>query len=291
MLKKEHLRPYIRDSSLSDAFGAFSPILDEVDQLEFIKAIDAVYAERRSLIKILGESDDLVHKLDQILMAIVGILGVMMLFPISGVGPILPIGISLAPMVVILTLAFADTIKSIVAAIVFIFSTHPFDIGDLVYMDRGTYFVRKVRLLSTLFRRWDGVYVYYPNSLLASMSICNVRRTGPQAIRFEVNLSMDSTSTRTIQSLQQKLLAFVEDNPTDYADLQPVLFELRPGLNRVVMVLKLRLQQSFQDPYKRVLRFNKFWGFAKEAMESLGITYETPTMQIQSDELVAPEAE
>lgn len=283
-LKKDHLKPYISDASLPEAFSTFSPIMDEVDQAEFIKAIDAVYAERKSLVKILGENDDLVHKLDQILMGIVGILGVMMLVPISGVGPILPIGISLAPMVVILTLAFADTLKSVVAAIVFIFSAHPFDIGDLVYMDRGTFFVRKIRLLSTLFRRWDGVYVYYPNSLLATMSISNVRRTGPQAIRFEVNLSMDSTSTKTIQSLQQKLLQFVEDNPTDYADLQPVLFELRPGLNKLVMVLKLRLQHSYQDPYRRVLRFNKFWGYTKEAMESLGITFETPTMQIQSDD-------
>lgn len=278
-LNKSHIRPFFTEDSVEEAFRVFSPVLDEIPQAEFIKSIDAVYAERRALVKILGESNDLVRRLDQILRAIAMAIALVLLIPISGLGQALSVGISITPLMVLLTLAFSDTIKSVVAAIVFIFSTHPFDIGDMVYINRSTMYVKQIRLLSTLFRRWDGVLVTYPNSLLSSLPISNVRRTGPQAIRFEVNLSLDKSGTKEISILQERLIKFVTEHTTEFADLQPVVYELRPGLNDVVMVLKLRLRQSYQDPYRRALCFNKFWTFAKGQMEDLGLTFETPILR------------
>ncbi len=146
VLRVQHLRLFFVPSTLDDAFKLFSPLQIECHFVEFSRAIEFVYSERRDLVKILSESDDLIRKLDQILKAILILLAVFLLVPVSGA--ILPI--SFGPLMVILTLAFADTIRSITAAIVFIFATHPFDIGDLVYMERGTYTVRQVRLLSTV---------------------------------------------------------------------------------------------------------------------------------------------
>lgn len=279
-----HLRAFFADPSLNDACGFLNPLgLESVGQADFIRAIEAVYQERTALLRVLSQSGDLVRKLDQILLGLVAWIASMLLVPVSGIGPVVPLGMSVAPPIVILTLALSETIKSVAAAILFIFTTHPFDVGDLVYMEKGTYFVRHIRMLSTVFKRWDGVLVTYPNALLATLPLCNVRRTGPQAIRFEIGLALDTTSNTAIEALQKKLIAFVDANPSDYADLQPVLWEMRQATNRLVAVFKLRLRESYQEPYKRAVRFNKFWGHAKKTLEELGIIYEPPAIPTSAD--------
>lgn len=260
-----------------EAFRVFSPVLDTTGPAEFVRAVEAVYAERRALVRSMRASDDLVRRLDSIMLAVVAAAALAALFPILGIGSLLPFSL-FAPFSIIM----AETVRSIAAAIVFIFSTHPFDIGDLVYMERGSFWVHRIRLLSTQFRRWDGVHVTFPNWVLATMAIANVRRTGPQAVRFEVSVSLDTSTCATVQALQQRLVAWCEgpEGAADFASLQPVLFELRGAANRMVLVFNLRLRHSFQEPYRRAQRFNKFWAYATAAMRDLNITYEPPAMAV-----------
>ena len=81
------------------------------------------------------------------------------------------------------------------AQLIFIFSTHVFDVGDLVMIDDQVsiisihvvqllitivkpMFVREFGLFSTTFRRVDGQEVIAPNSLLAgSKLVHNLRRS------------------------------------------------------------------------------------------------------------------
>jgi len=62
--------------------------------------------------------------------------------------------------------------------LIFIFSTHVFDVGDLVLIDDQVLFVREFGLFSTTFRRVDGMEVIAPNSLLSSAKLVhNLRRS------------------------------------------------------------------------------------------------------------------
>jgi len=65
--------------------------------------------------------------------------------------------------------------------LIFIFSTHVFDVGDLVMIDDNVMFVKEFGLFSTTFRRVDGQEIVAPNSILASSKLVhNVRRSGSQ---------------------------------------------------------------------------------------------------------------
>jgi small-conductance mechanosensitive channel len=62
---------------------------------------------------------------------------------------------------------------------VFTFSTHVFDIGDLVQIDDMILFVKEFGLFSVTFRRVDGQEVIIPTSLLSSSKLIhNLRRSG-----------------------------------------------------------------------------------------------------------------
>jgi small-conductance mechanosensitive channel len=101
---------------------------------------------------------------------------------------------------------FADTFRNVFNSYVFLFVRQPFDVGDRIHIGRQTdmpMFVRKMELLTTTFRRWDGFESTIPNVVLASEQIYNVRRSGP--LVDEVNgatfpLTLLSAHSQTVAS-------------------------------------------------------------------------------------------
>lgn len=70
------------------------------------------------------------------------------------------------------------TIANLVTKLIFIFSTHVFDVGDLVMIDEQYLVVKEFGLFSTVFRRVDGQEIIVPNSLLSSTKLVhNMRRS------------------------------------------------------------------------------------------------------------------
>lgn len=62
--------------------------------------------------------------------------------------------------------------------LIFIFSTHVFDVGDLVMIDDQYLVVKEFGLFSTVFQRVDGQEIIVPNSLLSSTKLVhNMRRS------------------------------------------------------------------------------------------------------------------
>ncbi|GKV51500.1 hypothetical protein SLEP1_g58145 [Rubroshorea leprosula] len=84
----------------------------------------------------------------------------------------------------VLTFVFGDTCKKIFEGIVFVFVTHPFDIGDLCVIEDGKEMVvKEINIQTTVFSRVDAVddkddkeKIVYPNSVLATKFVRNFRR-------------------------------------------------------------------------------------------------------------------
>lgn len=288
VLLMDDIRPFFAKSEIEKAFVVIDiGGVGDVSEAEFVKAVDAIYQERADLIQILSSNSDVVKRLDHLMLILVGILILFMMFPIVGFSPaeaLIPLGVSLTPTIVACTLIFGETIKSIFAAIVFLFATHPYDVGDRVYMDQGNFFVRKIELLSTTFERWDGFYVCYPNSVLATKAICNVRRTGLQAQRIEISLPARTASSQLME-LERRLMDFVQTESRDFAFIKSCQYEVRE-MNLLVMILNLRHRHNFQDGPERVIRHNKFMMFLTKITKELDIEYFTT---LRSIELMAPD--
>jgi hypothetical protein len=288
LLKRDHLAPFFTQEALDGAYRVFDEAelacSDGISLATFKKSVNRVYEERKTLVKILTETNDLFNRLDYVLLVVVGLAAFMAIFPIIGFSPLkafLPIGISMAPVIFILTIVFAESIKSIAAAIVFIFFNHPFDIGDLVYMDKVQYFCKEIRLLGTTFMRWDGVIVNFPNAVLANMTICNVRRTKFQSFRFEIGIDK-TTPTSKLTLIDQKLQEYVQADSREVASVANSCFELRPETNTLVMVLRFQLRFNFQDPARRARNVNKFLSRVQQILHGLDIAYKPPMVEVAS---------
>ncbi|PJF17996.1 hypothetical protein PSACC_02289 [Paramicrosporidium saccamoebae] len=284
----EDIRPFFARSEVEKVFS----VLDfgnagDVSESEFVKAVDAVYQERADLIQILATNSDVIRRLDHLMLILVGMIIFFLIFPVVGFSPteaLVPLGVSITPTIVACTLIFGESIKSIFAAIVFLFATHPYDVGDRVYMDQGSYFVRKIELLSTIFERWDGFTVCYPNSVLSTKSICNVRRTGLQSQRIEVSLPAN-TSSATLALLEKRLSDFIQAESRDFDAIRACSYEMREQ-NLLVLIIALRHRVNFYDGPERVLRNNKFMRFLTQQVNNLNIEYYST---VRSVALLAPD--
>lgn len=274
-LLAEDIRPFFCKGEAERVFAGLDfNHTDDISESEFVRAVDAIYQERADLITVLVTNSDVVSRLDNLMLTLVAILLLIIIFPLIGFSPseaLMPLGVSLAPTIVACTLIFGETIKSIFAALVFLLATHPYDVGDRVYMEQGNYFVRKIGLLSTMFERWDGLIVYIPNSVLATKAICNVRRTGFQSQRVELVLPA-SISRDRLAELEGRLEGFVQAESRDFASIRSARYEMRE-VNQLVLVITLRHRFNFFDGYDRCRRNNRFMLFLKQSVHDLGIEY------------------
>jgi hypothetical protein len=61
------------------------------------------------------------------------------------------------------------SLTEVLTSIIFLFVKHPFDVGDRVDLEKASYTVKEIRLLSTIFLDSRGVYVQAPNVHLNAM--------------------------------------------------------------------------------------------------------------------------
>ncbi len=65
-----------------------------------------------------------------------------------------------------------SSLSEVLTSIIFLFVRHPFDVGDRVDLQKASYTVKEIRLLSTIFLDSNGVYVQAPNSVLNTL-VCS----------------------------------------------------------------------------------------------------------------------
>src|SRR6202012_4828486 len=108
------------------------------------------------------------------------------------------------------------TAQEFLQSIIFVFVKHPFDVGDRVsiYGNTGSalkgddYFVKKISLLYTEFKKMEGQIVQAPNSYLNTLFILNQRRSGGLAEAIPITIKF-GTTLEQIESLRMQLLDFV----------------------------------------------------------------------------------
>lgn len=99
---------------------------------------------------------------------------------------------------------------------IFIFSTHVYDVGDLVIIDDQILFVKEFGLFSTTFRRVDGQEVVAPNSLLGTVKLIhNIRRSGSMWETTTLGVGYD-TPMEVIEQLKVRLRKFMAENSREW---------------------------------------------------------------------------
>ncbi|EPQ27583.1 uncharacterized protein PFL1_04721 [Pseudozyma flocculosa PF-1] len=281
-LVAEDFIPYFKtEEEAREAFALFDADKNgDISKEEMREAVQRIYRERKALSTSLKDMSSAISKLDNVLMFIGFIIVVFIWLLIfngdSTVDNIVP----LSTFVVGFSFVFGNSAKNIFESMIFIFATHPYDVGDLVCIDDEWMFVKEFGLLSTVFRTTTNQEIIAPNALLASSKyIYNSRRSGAQWEVLKIQCAFD-TSLQTLDTLRTRLRAWTKENDREFGGPLDLNFNEISQQNAVELVVAFEHKGNWQDWGARWARRTKMMRFLKTTCEELGIRYELPPQPI-----------
>ncbi|KIX01642.1 uncharacterized protein Z518_09368 [Rhinocladiella mackenziei CBS 650.93] len=260
------------------AFSMFDKDMNGDISMEELEAVCVeIGRERKSITASLKDLDSVVGRLDDVLFFIVAVVTILVLISListSAAGVLTSAGSA----ILALSWLFSATAQEFLQSCIFVFVKHPFDVGDRVsiYGNTGSslkgddYFVKKISLLYTEFKKMEGHIVQAPNSYLNTLFILNMRRSGglaeavPIVIRF-------GTTLEQIEALRNSLTEFVISEKREYQG--KILTELREVCEAYSLTLNVVFfyKSNWQNELLRLQRRNKFICALMVALQEIGI--------------------
>ncbi|RKP13559.1 hypothetical protein BJ684DRAFT_6472, partial [Piptocephalis cylindrospora] len=248
---------------------------------ETMYAMEALYRERRTLMRSMHDLDNAVGRLDSILLVVVGIIDVLIGIAYTNVTASAYLA-SAGSFLLALSFMMGSTAQAVFESCVLVFLHHPFDVGDTVEVEGERLRVREMYLLHTVFSRLpSNSSMTYPNHLLLKTSITNHRRSGDLVEMVTVDVAW-GTPTRLIQALEGRMRSYVRNRRRDFLGEGFVLaiHELWKG-HRLTLRIILPYRGNWHDGLAILKRKTGFHLALREVMDDLGIQYTTPIFRVQ----------
>ncbi|KAL0953430.1 hypothetical protein HGRIS_004666 [Hohenbuehelia grisea] len=273
--------PYFRtQEEAQDAFALFDKDGNgDITKREMREAVQRIYRERKSLTASLKDVGSIVAKLDAVLLSVALVLIIFICLLIFNRKNTLASLVPLATIILGFSFIFGHSAQTLFESLIFIFSTHVFDVGDLVMIDDNPLFVKEFGLFSTTFRRVDGQEIIAPNSLLASSKLVhNLRRSGSMWETTPLMVSYN-TPLEVIEQLRSKIATYVQTNNREWSAFALNIDKMEYQ-NAIHLVVAMEHKPNWQDWGGRWARRTAFMRNLKTALEELDIKYEMPIQPI-----------
>lgn len=236
---------------------------------EMSAAVTQICHERKSIFKSLKDVDCAVKKLHHILVFVVLLICVIifvgMLSP--SVGAVLA---TLGTTLLAFSFVFSTTCQEVLSSCVFLFVKHPIDVGDRVDIADVAYNVTSLSLLYSTFTRTDnGKLCQAPNSLLNTLWIGNLSRSGLQSDPQTLILGLPETSTEDIDELHRRVDEFALDNPKDYKPKPWFQVSGFTDLDRISVTINITHRSNFADIPLWGYRRTKFLKFIAQCVQEI----------------------
>ncbi|KAF9035742.1 hypothetical protein BDZ89DRAFT_1062027 [Hymenopellis radicata] len=281
----EDFYPYFRSATeAQDAFAVFDKDGNgDLTKKEMREAVQNIYRERKALVSSLKDASSAVRKLDAVMLG-VAFLAILFVFLLifnraNTVASLVPLG----TIILGFSFIFGNAASTLFESLIFIFSTHVFDVGDLILIDDQPLFVREFGLFATTFRRVDGQEIVAPNALLASAkTVHNLRRSNSMWETTTLVVSYN-TPLEDIEVLKGRIKAYVAENSRDWSgyDLNIDKMEYQ---NAIHIIVAMEHRKNWQDWGGRWARRTAFMKKLKAILEDLDVRYYLPVqpMLLQS---------
>lgn len=211
----EDLQAFLKPKHAKEAFQFLDIDKSGTVSLPELKhSVTSIYRERAHLANTLNDTDDVLVALERIIGAclhIIFCLGYLLVFQVD----ITKVWLTFSSVLLASSFVFGPSLRSVFENAVFLFTIHPFDVGDDLIVGTDGFSVQKICLNTVVLKKGDGSHVYMPVANLNDVAITNLSRSGNAIESFK--LSMDiSTPQSVIEELRGVLTNHVENRPKEF---------------------------------------------------------------------------
>ncbi|KAJ2845768.1 hypothetical protein J3B02_004589, partial [Coemansia erecta] len=250
----------------------------DISKREMRDRVLMIYRERRSLLSALSDMSQVVGKLDMFLTVFALLVIVIIALLVFGLDPLKSLA-TMGTLFIGWSFVFGNTFKTVFECIVFLFQIHSYDVGDTVIIATESLTVHKIRLLSTVFYKTDGTYTVYPNNVLATMKIQNLRRSSPQSESIIIGIDFNTPSEK-IYALRDRMNEYVDENPRDFSGPIGFNVDLLENTNRIQISVGINYKNNWQDGGKHCSIKTAFAFALRHAIKDLGLRYALPLQPV-----------
>lgn len=277
----EDFYPYFKTTA--EAHAAFA-VFDkdgngDITKREMREAVQRIYRERKALVASLKDVSSAVAKLDAVLLCLALIIMIFICLLIFNRKDTLQSLVPLATIILGFSFIFGHSAQLLFESLIFIFSTHVFDVGDLVMIDDQVLTVREFGLFSTVFRRVDGQEIIAPNALLASSKLVhNLRRSSSMWETTEIMVSYD-TPLDVIDTIRARVDQYVQQNSREWSGSNLNIDKMEYQ-NVIHIIIGMEHRSNWQDWGGRWSRRTAFMKNLKAILEDLDVAYSLPVQPV-----------
>lgn len=208
---------------------------------------------------------DILSILEKMVYYAVIIIGVISVLPQIGVNLT---GLLVAGGVIGVVIGFASqsVVSNLISGLFLVFE-RPVRIGDQINVEDTSGFVEDIRILSTIVRTYDGIYVRIPNEKVFSSNIANYVANAARRFEYTIGISYSDDAQRAIQIIQNVL----EDHPFALQNPSPNVFVDSLGDSSVNIAVRVWVPSVVWYEVRTEL----LWKL-KTALETEGITIPFP---------------
>ncbi len=208
---------------------------------------------------------DILSILEKMVYYAVIIIGVISVLPQIGVNLT---GLLVAGGVIGVVIGFASqsVVSNLISGLFLVFE-RPVRIGDQINVEDTSGFVEDIRILSTIVRTYDGIYVRIPNEKVFSSNIANYVANAARRFEYTIGISYSDDAQRAIQIIQNVL----ENHPFALQNPSPNVFVDSLGDSSVNIAVRVWVPSVVWYEVRTEL----LWKL-KTALETEGITIPFP---------------
>jgi small-conductance mechanosensitive channel len=268
-----HLENFMDHQQAAKLFSIFDQAQNgDLTKEEFISSVKAVYDEQETLSKLINDHDDIISKLDSIMLTIVYSADVAICLSLLGIQGV-DMFKAILGILVSLALLFSDAMKNLFDALVFVLITHPYDLGDRVEIDGKYLFVESVGLWTTVFNGPGGLKTIMTNASLAQDRIANFRRSPAESEFFNYLVLPNTVTEESVESLRKDCLEFFTEHKRDFLPNWHLEVADQIDTERFKIKIKIFHRHNFQNEEAKNERSQKFALYFKDALIRNGFVF------------------
>jgi len=227
------------------------------------------HREQLSIEHSMRDLDSAVGRLDNILMSLYFVVAIIII-AVALEAQLATLITGAGTLVLGLSWLIGGSLSEVLTSIIFLFVKHPYDVGDRVDVEKDSFTVKEIRLLSTIFLDKNGCQVQAPNTVLNEKFIQNIRRSSQMSETFEFDVAY-STTFEKIEALRGKMLAFVKAERRDFLPSFDVVVIDIPEQGKMVLSADIKYKSNWQQGAVKVKRRNKWICALKTSLLELKI--------------------